>query len=65
MEMERWDVTGVMELVELVIVFIALVVDMMIADLHVLFAAAQDRTSAFGVEEEDIRNAITAMELVS
>lgn len=54
-----------MDLVEKVIVFIAQVVDIKIADIDVFFATAQEKTSAFRVEEEAIRNAITAMNLVS
>ena len=49
----------------MVIVFIAQVVDMMIADLDVFFVTAQERTNAFRVEEKAIRNAMTAMEQVS
>jgi hypothetical protein len=49
----------------MVIVFIAQVVDMMIADLDVFFVTALERTNAFHVAEEAIRTAMTAMEQVS
>lgn len=47
----------------MVSVFIAQVEDIKIADLHVFFATAQEKTSAFRVEEEAMRNAMTTMEM--
>jgi hypothetical protein len=54
-----------MDLVEMVNAFIAQVVDIVTTDGVVYFVMAQERVNVFNVEEEVIKTALTATELVS
>ncbi len=65
--MEKGDcaVIGVLGRVEKVTAFIALVMDIVTADIVAFFVKAQERVNVFNVEEEVIKTAMTATELVS